>query len=241
MASGLESTDGSSGDGWIEYQSCPHCGGTLGGRRQYTSAPHLTVEFCGGSLPVKAVAVFVQCQTCGLILQSPRMSDERLELYYSSGNYRNTLGSTIDEMLADENKRAKETAEWLHYYPESHLDIGCSSGAFLNAVGANRRFGYDEFTGYAGGITLVGRNTIEKHELVSALHVLEHTPDPWKELAWYKSLSCKYVLVEVPAVTAPLRLPHLWYFPPKVLSDMFVGMRIERMECGAVTRILAEI
>jgi len=83
-------------------------------------------------------------------------------------------------------------------------------------------------------------------ELVTSIHVLEHTTNPMRELEWYKSLATKYVLIEVPGISAKggaLRFAHLWYFPPKVLADMMVkcGMKIVEIDESSNTRILGKV
>ncbi len=233
---------------WITSTHCYHCNNPLIPHRTVISAPALTVEFCGGDLPVLTSSTFVICPACGLVAQSPRMSDERIAQYYSSGLYRQTLGMTTEAMDADEKRRALDISVWLDkrgIMPNSHADIGASRGYLLYEIGASKQAGYDMNPKYAdrdlGGVV------DDKHfELVSSIHVLEHTTDPLKELNWYKSLSEKYVLIEVPGINATggaLRFAHLWYFPPKVLADMMIkcGMEIVEIDESSNTRILARI
>ena len=192
-------------------------------------------------------STFVICPACGLVAQSPRMSDERIEHYYSSGLYRMTLGISQDDMDADEKRRALDVAVWLDkrgIMPNSHADIGSSRGYLFQEVGADIQ-GSDELYKnykeyYIGGVD-------DNHfDLVSSIHVLEHTANPMHELNWYKSLSTQYVLIEVPGVNATggaLRFAHLWYFPPAVLVSMMerAGLRVLEIDEISNTRILAEI
>ena len=234
-------------DNWIHSTNCYHCNTPLQPYRTVISAPALTVKFCGGDLPVLTSSTFVICPTCGLVAQSPRMSDKRIEQYYSSGIYRQTLGISQEDMDADEKRRALDVAVWLDkrgILPNSHADIGASRGYLLRAVDADIESGYDVNPNWAEHP--IDNVDNSKHDLVTSIHVLEHTTNPMRELEWYKSLSTQYVLIEVPGINATggaLRFAHLWYFPLKVLADMLVkcGMEIVEIDESSNTRILAQI
>lgn len=235
-------------NGWITVVRCPYCGGAdFAKYKSVVTAPVLRVDFLGGDLPVQTVTQYVSCLTCGLIIQSPRMADERISDYYSSGMYRKTLGISQEEMDTNEQGRAADVAAWLGYAPESHLDIGCSRGYFLQSVGAKKAHGFDENPAYAEVDNVFSKSgDLGFYELVSSLHVLEHTIDPMAELRWYKSLSVDKVLIEVPGANCrggPLRFAHLFYFPPALLEEMVesAGMKIERIDANPNTRILARV
>jgi hypothetical protein len=236
-------------DGYVTATVCPVCGSPdLRHHKAITSTPALTVDFCGGPLAVRAAAVYNWCVTCDLIFQNPRMTDERVARYYSSGLYRGTIGIPQEALDHSEKQRGERIAAWLKTQkikPASHLDIGCSRTYFLELVGAPERIGFDENTKYAGeGIYVEGdRGKLGQYELVSAIHVLEHTTNPLGELAWYKSLTTNYLLLEVPARDAPLRFPHLYYFPPALLVKMVkdTGLKVLKIEQENDTRILATI
>lgn len=174
------------------------------------------------------------------------MSDERIAQYYSSGLYRQTLGIDTETMDADEKRRALDVSLWLDrrgIVPSSHADIGASRGYLLSEVGAGVQGGYDVNPNYAAHNIA---NADGKYELVTSIHVLEHTIHPATELLWYKSLASDYVLIEVPGINATggaLRFAHLWYFPPKVLADMMVkcGMEIVEIDESSNTRILGKV
>ena len=193
-------------------------------------------------------STFVICPDCGLVAQSPRMSDERITQYYSSGLYRQTLGMTTEAMDADEKRRGLDVAVWLDkrgIMPNSHADIGASRGYLLQEIGADIQSGYDVNPGYSGheNTWSIGDSTFD---LVTSIHVLEHTTDPQTDLYWYSSLSTKYVLIEIPGINAKggaLRFAHLWYFPPKVLADMMerAGIAVIEIEENSNTRILGKV
>ena len=235
--------------GFVEVRTCPFCGtDNLHHHKTVTSAPMHEIQFCGGPLSVRTLASYYECHTCGLILQTPRMTDERIAQYYASGLYRATLGIPQEVLDYSEKQRGEHLAEWLlvqHIRPASHLDIGCSRTYFLDMVDAPDKLGFDENTVYAGdGVYVEGdRTRLGKYELVTAIHVLEHTTDPQAQLAWYASLSIRHVLVEVPQVGAPLRFPHLFYFKPAILVKMMqdTGLNIIKVETESDTRILASV
>ena len=174
------------------------------------------------------------------------MSDERIAQYYSSGLYRQTLGMTTEDMDADEKRRALDVAVWLDkrgIMPSSHLDIGSSRGYLLEEVGANIQSGYDIDKNRTPGIMIPA---LDKFELVTSIHVLEHTINPMREINWYKAFSSRYVLIEVPGINAKggaLRFAHLWYFPPNVLIEMMVraGIAVIEVDESSNTRILGKV
>lgn len=240
-------------DGWITITTCPNCqSNSLTYYREVFTAPFLFVPFASGKLPMLTRTTYVSCTECGLVIQSPRMTDERIAEYYSSGLYRKTMGISDADAERDELRRAKDIAGWLDhkidYSLGSHLDIGCSRGYLLQEFDAVLKFGYDENPNYEieGVFTETNRENLRTYTLVTAIHVLEHTTDPVKELAWYASHSSKYVLIEVPGENCkggPLRFAHTYYFPPDTLRAMVeaAGMQVLHMETEPNTRILATV
>ncbi|MCR4308384.1 MAG: class I SAM-dependent methyltransferase [Candidatus Berkelbacteria bacterium] len=233
-------------NGWIEITTCINCNGNLQPYRAVTTAPYLMVDFCGGALPVSTTSTFSKCTACGLVAQSPRMTDDRIAQYYSSGLYRQTLGIPVEAMDADELRRAQDVMEWLYKHgiknPASHADIGASRGFLLQEIGARTQRGFDTNPKY-GDYKLIEN---DRYDLVTAIHVLEHTTSPIEEIKWYKSLSADKVLIEVPGENCkggPLRFAHLYYFPPNVLANMMqdAGLKILEIETEPNTRILAEV
>jgi hypothetical protein len=238
-------------DGWISVTTCPNCkGDALAPYKTVQTAPLLFVDFCGGSLPVLTVTNYVGCVVCGLVIQSPRMTDERINEYYASGLYRKTLGIDPAAMDADELQRAQDVAEWLKFRnvaPHSHLDIGASRGYLSKEIGANIRDGYDANPSYSDGLRVFdNKASLHTYDLVTSVHCLEHTIDPLAELEWYASLTTDKLYIEVPGEYCkggPLRFAHLYYFPPGLLFDAVdkLGFHITDMETEPNTRILAEI
>jgi hypothetical protein len=236
-------------DGWKTITACPNCNsGNLAPHDTVYTAPYVHVNFCNGILPVVTPTRYVKCQGCGLVIQSPRMTDERISYFYSSGAYRDTLGLSVDDMDRDELKRAGVLGGWLlsqKIYPERHLDIGCSRGYFLLTTKAAVKHGYDNNPSWSESHQVFNdKSQLETYDLVTAIHVLEHTIDPRAELAWYASLTTDLLLIEVPGEKTrggPLRFAHTYYFPPAVLVAMIeaAGLRIVATETEPNTRVLA--
>jgi hypothetical protein len=233
-------------DGWIEIKECAYCKSELNPYRAVNTAPILFVEFCDGALPVSTNSTFSKCSKCGLVVQSPRMTDERIAQYYSSGLYRQTLGIGQEAMDADELRRAQDVAYFIRTHrvkPNSHADIGASRGYLLAEMNAKIQKGIDLNPSYGKYEQGTGQR---QYDLITSIHVLEHTTDPIQEIAWYKSIASDKILIEVPGMECkggPLRFAHLYYFPPTILANMMqdAGLSIVDIETEPNTRILAKI
>lgn len=233
-------------EGWIEIKECPYCQNELTFYDAVDTAPTFGVEFCNGYLPVVTPSSFSQCVGCGLVMQSPRMTDERIDYYYSSGLYRQTLGLSTEYMDADETRRAKEVASWLNIHPDSHLDIGASRGDLLMLIDAKIKHGFDSNPSYSNTMQVFSnKEHLQTYDLVTSVHCLEHVTDPISELAWYKSLTKDLLYIEVPGKNCKggaLRFAHLFYFPPQLLKEMLesIGLTVLQMETEPNTRILCK-
>ena len=230
-------------EGWIEVKECPYCGGSVKPYKSVISAPAMLVTFCNGSLPMLASITYVKC-SCGLVIQSPRMTDKRIDYYYASGIYRDTLGISVEVMDADEQRRAVDVAKWLDLYPKKHLDVGASRGYLLNEIGAEVKHGYDNNPSYGKGIQVYSNKAhLQTYDLVTSVHCLEHVIDPMRELRWYKSVTKGVLFIEVPGENThggALRFAHLYYYPPELLIDMVesIGLKVIRTETEPNTRVL---
>src|SRR4030042_6222682 len=104
---------------------CPLCGGT-------GFEPFERHEESGREL------VYLLCPTCGMVLQSPRMSDEELAEFYTAG-YRLIVQGTeaaTDKDLRIQAGRARHLVRFCRGVLPSvahHLDIGSFGGALLRA------------------------------------------------------------------------------------------------------------
>jgi len=228
----------------IESLNCHNCGAINLPYKTAISAPAMTVPFCNGDINMMAVCQYVRCPVCGLVTQSPRMSDERIDHYYASGLYRQTLGMTQADMDADELKRAMDITKYVigkRIIVKSHVDIGSSRGYLLKALAADVQQGYDKNPKY--GKMETDKSRLGKYELLTSIHVLEHVTEPLKDLDWYRSL-CNEMILEVPGENCkggPLRFAHLYYFPPDTLVKMIerAGFTVVDMTTNPNTRIYA--
>jgi hypothetical protein len=233
----------------IELTHCPICGNENIDRdcTSVATAPYFPADLHGAQMQFATLTPFSECLSCGTIFQAHQQDPEWYQWFYSSGSYRNTLGLTQEVMDKDELLRAIDLTAYLNRYnvkPIYHYDIGASRGIFLQetkVIFGCEISGDDPYGSYneAEFIPLVG-----KPDLVSAIHVLEHTTDPLTELKHYADLTSKYLLVEVPGLTCmggPLRFAHLFYFPPQVLADQVTKLEFEiiNMQTEPNTRILA--
>lgn len=158
------------------------------------------------------------CQQCGVVFQSPRMSEDELDQFYAQG-YRTLVQGTetiTDKDLRIQVGRARNLLGLLTrkgVAPKSHLDIGASSGVLLLQ---SRQLFEAQVTGVEPGETyrqvamekgldyyadLSDVPSTGRFDLISMIHVLEHLPNPVEYLI---NLREKYLaeqgklLLEVP-------------------------------------------
>ena len=207
----------------VTVGACPLCQSTQ-------SEPFESID--EGSKPVS----YRLCTECGLVYQSPRMSDAALKQYYQAeyvAQHQRAAGVSEKELRV-QTGRARNLVQLLRPQVGSvtrHLDIGCSAGLLLEAVRAAygcEGVGIEPAEVYrdycaARGLTVVADldrlaeagNT--RFDLVSLAHVLEHLTDPVGYLAelrtsWLQPGS--KLLIEVPNLFghASLETPHLICF-----------------------------
>lgn len=235
--------------GLLEIESCHYCGSKgLTFFKSVYSTPSLAVEFCDGYIPMITVANYVICPKCGLLMLSPRMTDERIDKFYESGEYRRTLGLRKELVVYTENERADSLLGFLIKHNielKSHLDMGSGNGFFVEKTKhhyGSYSVGYDP-----GDIKDLPKGTFD---LVSSSHCLEHCIYPTKELEFYRSKCKGYLLLEVPGYVDMessdyhgLRFSHLYCFPVNVLLKMVenAGFKVLVLEKEPETRLLAEV
>jgi SAM-dependent methyltransferase len=205
---------------------------------------------------------YILCSTCGMVIQSPRMSEEDLAEFYAAG-YRlavqGTEGAT-EKDLRMQAGRARHLVEFCRGIVPTvsrHLDIGSSSGALLRAFG--RKYGstgvgvepgaaYREIARKRGTRTVSALEELERpsqgsFDLVSIIHVLEHLPDP---VGYLRRLRETWMapngrlLVEVPHLFGHrgTELSHLWVFSPRTLRQTLelAGFRVLKVRTHGVPR-----
>jgi SAM-dependent methyltransferase len=181
------------------------------------------------------------CSNCGLVFQSPRMSDDELAAFYRREYrqlYQGSEGPTPKD-LAVQKRRAESLLAFTRMQVDDvshHLDIGCSAGLLL----LHFQYGYgcqavgvepgDTYRAYAKEQGLFVYDTLEALEnnlakvfdLISVVHVLEHLPNPVDYLSTLRERwlsSGGHLLVEVPNLYAheSFEVAHLVSYSPHTL------------------------
>jgi 2-polyprenyl-3-methyl-5-hydroxy-6-metoxy-1,4-benzoquinol methylase len=160
------------------------------------------------------------CTNCGLVYQSPRMSDGELEAFYQEEYrqlYQGSQGPNNQD-LATQEARAKHLLSLVEDtvpHIARHLDIGCSAGLLLvqfrqhykdEAVGIEPGRAYREYAQTQKLVVYASLDELQAHEeetfdFISMAHVLEHIADPVDYLAGLRKHFLKsdgWLLVEVP-------------------------------------------
>lgn len=241
-----------------KLDECPICNSKLIVLMKETgNNPLFSTIIEGFDLNVAVYSTYCRCLECGIIFQSPRMGEEDVLRFYSSGAYRRM---TISEERADEDElyRARTDAELLKKIgisPNSHLDIGCSRGFFLDTVGAAKQVGVEvneEWTKLGSDkLQVFGKvQDVEKYDfdLVSLIHTLEHVFDPISMLdeALMRMRYDGHIMIEVPSNNSPggwPRLAHLYHFEPWVLIGLLkeMGLKIDYVSFTPHLVVIASI
>lgn len=189
--------------------------------------------------------LYYQCENCGLIYQSleesraanPEFYRKTYRKIYQSDEKPGTKDLWVQEKRADHLVSIVQAQ--MDKFPGRVLDIGASTGTLLNKM--RERFGSevvgvepgDAYRAFAEerGIemspsldALIDSN-VEKFDLISISHVLEHFVDPVGELIKIKTELLDgegYLLVEVPNFYAhdSYELAHLTCFTPHTLREL---------------------
>jgi SAM-dependent methyltransferase len=188
----------------VKLDACPACSGAHQPFEEWMDGEH--------------TLSYRICERCGLVFQSPRMSQSELDAFYAQG-YRTLVQGTediTDKDLRIQVGRGRHLLTFLeraNVRPTSHLDIGASSGVLLNqtrerfnasVVGiepgeAYRRAAIEQGLEYHADIGQLPQEST--FDLISMIHVLEHLPDP---VSYLKNLRQNYLaadgklLIEVP-------------------------------------------
>jgi len=191
------------------------------------------------------------CQDCGLVFQSPRISEDSLAAFYSSGYRQLVQGSEkpTEKDLRVQAGRARHLIQFVQQIVPSvshHLDIGSSSGALMRAFQEFYRcegIGVEPGQAYRARSRSLGLDVcanladldLEKHEsfdLVSMAHVLEHIPDPVAYLTQLRERWMTpggYLLIEVPNLFGhrSVEFAHLVLFSPTTLPQVLSASEFE--------------
>jgi 2-polyprenyl-3-methyl-5-hydroxy-6-metoxy-1,4-benzoquinol methylase len=211
--------------------SCPLCGSAISqifDQRSFHSQPVTNVI----------------CRRCGLVYQSPRMTETERQAFYQAEYrllYQGQEGPSPKD-LAVQSARARLVRSLVTrrgISPVRLLDIGCSSGLLLQEFQDHfhsQAIGIEPGTGYrqhaqAHGLTVY--SSLEElrlagllpFDLVSMMHVLEHMPDPVEYLQHIREMHLEpggWLLLEVPNLYAHncFEVAHLVSFSPHALKQV---------------------
>jgi 2-polyprenyl-3-methyl-5-hydroxy-6-metoxy-1,4-benzoquinol methylase len=184
------------------------------------------------------------CQRCGLVFQSPRMTEAESDAFYAK-EYRllqeGSAGPT-ERNVAAQNKRADSLLDFVR--PEvralsRHLDIGCSIGILLEnfrrtyhntGVGVEPGEAHRLHARREGLTVHASLDELEKagearFDLISMSHVLEHLPDPVGYLTGLRESILApdgWLLLEVPNLYAhdSFEVAHLFAFSHHTLCEV---------------------
>lgn len=152
------------------------------------------------------------CEECGVAFLNPRMTDDDLQAFYRSGEYRTQTeaqDANSEAAHLQHSKRAQFISGILgKYKATSHLDIGCSSGELMRTLAEEhpditRSLGVDIDPVLTAGDCDVVHSLDEvtgEWDLITIMHTLEHINDPGGLLKKVYSLlkSNGILMVEVP-------------------------------------------
>lgn len=210
---------------------CPLCGS---GRSQFFDRR----EFRG------QVVTNRLCQECGLVYQSPRMTEAESAAFYAE-EYRLLYEGSTDPTVRNvtvQRARAESLFTFARPVVEKvarHLDIGCSLGILLQRfaetyhcqpVGiepgeAHRAHARKEGLAVYAALEEVEKAGEARFDLVSMSHVLEHLPNPVEYLAHLRETLLTpdgWLLLEVPNLYAhdSFEVAHLLAFSPHTLREV---------------------
>jgi 2-polyprenyl-3-methyl-5-hydroxy-6-metoxy-1,4-benzoquinol methylase len=184
------------------------------------------------------------CQHCGLVFQSPRMTEAESTAFYAE-QYRLLQEGSRDPTARNRKAQTGRAASLLRFAQaeipsvKRHLDIGCSLGVLLQhfqgvfhnqAVGVEPGEAHRTYAREQGLTVYTTLNELEeageeRFDLVSMAHVLEHLMDP---IAYLKHLRESLLagdgklILEVPNLYAhdSFEVAHLYAFSAHTLHEV---------------------
>jgi len=215
---------------WEAVERCPVCESDAGAFQPFEQVRDQGVQL-----------VYMICQHCGLIMQTPRPTSSSLEAYYRDSYRLQVQGveGPTEKDLRIQAGRARHLTGLLEAHTHgvsTHLDIGSSSGALLRTIrratgcesyGVEPGASYRRFSQASGLEIYASLDELPKarqnsYDLISMIHVLEHVYDPAEyleklRLQWLRPDG--WLLVEVPNVFGhhALELSHIYAFSAETL------------------------
>ncbi len=149
------------------------------------------------------------CRDCGLVYQSPRLSDESLNNFYR-GAYRELYQGADEvspEVTVTQKKRALHLTDFINadLNPGSKvLDIGCSTGALLSTlqvkIGCDvlgiepgdtyRAYAKEQGINVFTALEELEKTQTEPFDLIIMAHVLEHIQNPNNFISEFHKIFC---------------------------------------------------
>ncbi|MFH2104579.1 MAG: class I SAM-dependent methyltransferase [Chloroflexota bacterium] len=196
------------------------------------------------------------CLNCGLIYQSPRMTEAEMEEFYAAEYrrvYQGDEGPVVKDLVV-QRARARSLLAFAKKEIKTvsrHLDIGCSAGLLLQSfsehygtesIGVEPGKAYREYARNQGltiysSLEELYNSSQATFDLISMAHVLEHLPDPTGYLEALRTTRLGpdgYLLVEVPNLYGHdcFETAHLFSFSAHTLREVIrqAGYRIIRLE-----------
>ncbi len=214
----------------INVDQCPLCGSRH-------STPFDQRQFRGQQVTNRT------CTDCGLVFQSPRMTENELDSFYQEEYrrlYQGSPGPGAKDLVVQAG-RAASLLSFVRGYITAltrHLDIGCSAGLLLQqfqaAYGCQsagvepgthyRQYAQDAGLAVYASLEELGAAGQPRYDLVSMAHVLEHLPQPVEYLDNLRQEMVApggWLLLEVPNLYAhdSFEVAHLVAFSPHTLRQ----------------------
>jgi 2-polyprenyl-3-methyl-5-hydroxy-6-metoxy-1,4-benzoquinol methylase len=226
----------------VQVQHCPLCGSA--NSRFFARSSYL------GQAVTNRI-----CLACGLVYQSPRMSDSELDGFYAREYRRLYQGQEGPDPKDLFVQRSREEALLSYARPvlsgvRRHLDIGCSAGLLLQRfqaeygsqpVGVEPGIAYRAYAHKQGlqvydSLAALRAASEDRFDLISLAHVLEHLADPVGYLIDLRAGELApdgRLLVEVPNLYAhdSFEIAHLVSYSPHTLVQTLLkaGYTIEAL------------
>ena len=181
------------------------------------------------------------CKSCGLVFQSPRMSDEGLQEFYQA-EYRRTVQGDEGPTKKDRRVQAGRAQNLLIFIRrhldqvQAHLDIGSSAGTLLKTIreaydclsvgvepgDAYRIFSHNRSLQVVADLDDLDLSLTNCFDLITMAHVVEHLPDPINYLGKLRQkwlIPEGHLVVEVPNLYGhiSLEISHLTAFSAATL------------------------
>lgn len=185
---------------WEHLDRCPVCNGEYGEYFAETFDHELDTPICA-----------YRCPQCYCLYHNPRLTQNSMAEYYSSGLYR-THPSRSSPPKGNARNSANMKVKLIQAFMQDvkasiHrcLDYGCGKGILVNEIKKElgcETIGFDLYRDPKAEIDIINdKDQIPgKFDLITCVHVLEHLPYPITELDWMASRLNEdgILLIEIP-------------------------------------------